>query len=288
MRTNKILTGIVSVVLLSGLLFVSCQKNINSKSQQSTQQSDQAFKTNFAAVQSLVNGEDAQQLSFATDPSALHTASLGSCPPITTYDNPEGIYPRTVTIDWGTGCTNSDGITRSGKTITFFSGDMADSGNYYKMTYDNFYINGVHIEGEVKMSHNSRNKDPQNVYRMTQINRKITQTNGDYIIYSGSRRLVKRDNDPEYPGFPMGYFRVTGSISVDEVKGGNAYQWTDSVDKANPLIYNYCQFIVKGVLFVNFTNQSPWTVDYGKNVCDDQAELTVDGVTTTITLPLDF
>jgi len=287
MRTNKILTGIVSVVLLSGLLFVSCQKNINSKSQQSTQATDNASKTNFAALQSLVTAEDIQELGFATNPSALTLESVvGSCPPIVTYDNPEGVYPRTVTVDWGTGCTNANGVTRSGKTITFYSGDMADSGNYYKMTYDNFYYNGVHIEGTTKMSHNSRNKDPQTVYRSTQNNRKVTQTNGDYIIYNGYRRIVKREDDGEYPGFPDGYFRVTGLLSGDEMKGGVSYQWSDSVDLAQPLIYNHCAFIVKGIVLITFTNQTDWAIDYGTGDCDDQATLTQDGITTPITLPI--
>jgi len=99
--------------------------------------------------------------------------------------------------------------------------------------------------------------------------------------------LVKQVDNGEYPG-PLlydGVFRSTGTIVGDVVTSTESYQWSDSIDDANPLIYDNCKFIVKGIRTIDFTNQSAWTIDYGLNTCDDQATKTVDGVTTTITLP---
>jgi hypothetical protein len=288
MKMKSFVAGITPVVLMTSVLFVSCQKNLNSKSQQATI-TDEQKATHVAALTNLVDVADIQTVAFATDPVAAQVLSQlsGSCPPITTDAHP-GVYPDTITVDWGTGCTSGD-ITRSGKTITVFSGDMSQTGSQARITYDNFFVNGVQFEGMMKIDHNTRNQDPQNVYRLTQKDRKLTQPNGDYVIYNGERRLVKRDTSSEYPGFPWGYFKLTGSVTGDELKGSDSYQWTDSIDLANPVIYDFCDFIVKGHLHIDFNNNQPsWDVDYGsKGDCDDQATLTSDGNTTTVTLPLE-
>lgn len=144
------------------------------------------------------------------------------------------------------------------------------------------------LKEKVKIAHNPRTSgDPENEYRITLLKRKITQPNGDYTIYGGERRIVKKDDSPEYPGFPDGYFRVTGNITGNEMRNGVAFQWNAFI--INPLIYKYCDFIVYGDLYVDFTNQSAWEVNYGMTrTCDDQAELTINGTTTTVTLPLEF
>ena len=287
---KMITTRVASAMLITGIGLVSCQKTLDSKSVQSTNANDLQKVTDFAASQSFINVADAAQFAFTVDPkfAAKDAALVGSCPPITTYDPSPDVYPHTVTIDWGTGCT-SGSITRSGKWITKYTGDMSVIGSSATTTYDNFYYNGVKFEGKLKIANNRETEYPHGVYRITQKDRKIIETNGDYIIYSGYRRIVKRDDNPVYPGFPDGSFRVTGTIAGDEMKGGISYQWLATIDKDNPLIYYYYDFICRGQADVTFTNQDPWHVNYGNtNTCDDQAELTINGVTTTVTLPLSF
>ncbi len=238
-----------------------------------------------------MNVVDAQQFALDVYPNSAEAAQIlaGSCPPITTYVPDANTYPHTKTIDYGTGCTNAGGITRSGKTITYVSDDMANVGAQTITTYDNFFFNGVHMEGAAKIDHNLRKTGPpQNVYRLTQRDRKLTQPNGDYIIYSGSKRLEKLDANPVFPGFPNGWFTATGTIIGDELKGGVSYQWTATIADANPLVYKFCDFIVKGILNITFDNGDPaWSIDYGRVTdCDNLAQLTISGVTSTVTLPL--
>src|SRR5690242_17320685 len=104
MRTFKFFAGVISATVFTALVFQSCQKGIQSKTQ-ATSVSNNNAANSFAGLLSLANAEDARQFAIATDPSVLSMIAppTGSCPPITTYDNPPGVYPRTVTIDWGTG-----------------------------------------------------------------------------------------------------------------------------------------------------------------------------------------
>lgn len=288
---NSIVSGIAPAILFTGMAFISCQKSADLKPVQSAASADLQKITSVATAESFMNVADAGQFAFAINPQYATTdkALVGSCPPITTYNPSADVYPHTTTVDWGTGCTSGT-VTRSGKWITYVTGDMSQIGSSSETTYDNFYLNGVKLEGTVRIAHNNDNEFTYGVYRITFKNRKVIQPNGDYIIYGGHRRIVKRDNNPVYPGFPDGGFKVTGTITGNEVKAGVPYQWVATIDVANPLIYNFCDFIVKGNTEVTFTNQSTWLVNYGTDarICDDQAELTVDGVTTTVTLPLEY
>jgi hypothetical protein len=302
MRTKTFIVGGTSALLIVGSILVSCQKNSDLKSA-TTSTSGNTRVSSVANLENIINKEDAELLDMALALSASTTGStseaIKNCAPVITYDNPPGVYPRTVTVDFGpVNCYQPQrGLTRRGKTITTYFGDMADTtaNSYFIQTYENYYVNDALYEGEVKVSHNSRNQNPQNVYRYTYINRKVTFTNGDYTIVNGAKRLVKLVEDGQYPG-PLaftGNFKVTGIVTGDVLEGGVSYQYRDSIDQDKGLTYDDCQFPVKGLLYIDFTNHSSWLIDYaypnavgsGTVTCDDQATLTTDGTTTPITLP---
>jgi hypothetical protein len=131
--------------------------------------------------------------------------------------------------------------------------------------------------------------DSQFVYRSTNKNRKLTQKDGDFVIFTGYRKILKREDDGFFPGFRAdGWFKSTGTQTGDVLKDGVAYQFVDSIDDANPMIFKRCTFPVKGTRIISFTNQPTWNLNYGiTDNCDDQATLTINGITTAVTLPLD-
>jgi len=291
MRLKAIITSCTVLSVFACTMFVSCQKNTDLKPVAPPATTERDKEKSMVSLQTLVMTDDAQQDNYAITPSILTDQLNGNpdCSRVITYDNPPGVYPRTVTVDWGNvPCLQqTTGWLRQGKVITTYYGDMADSGNYYIQTYDNYYVNGNHIEGEIKMAHNSRKNGPQNVYRKTQINRKVTSPNGDVTIFNGYRRLVKKDEDGLYPG-PIhgGHFKITGKVTgTVTLHDGTNYQWADSIYKNAPLIYRYCEFPIEGKLNIDFTNHASWFVDYGDGTCDDLADITESGVTTTVTVP---
>lgn len=290
MKRITFVPNLLAIVLFSGIGMVSCQKSFDVKDPQASRAVSIDDAASFSAKQNIINITDMEQTVLALHPELSSEVVLGgSCPPVKTYDPAPDVYPHTLTIDWGTGCTNPDGITRSGKIINYYSGDMADTGSFVLTTYDNYFINGVKIEGQSKLSHNIRkgNIDLQNKYMIRDFDRKVTQPNGDYTIYGGTRSIQKLDTDPEFPGFPDGWFRVKGFITGTEMKGGETYNWTATIEE--PLVYQYCDYIVFGTMNVNFSNKDKWFVSYGeRRECDDQAFITINGVTTPVTLPLDF
>jgi hypothetical protein len=290
MKMKLIITRIAPAVLITGLLLVSCQKNLDTKSKPVSTNLQHA--TNIAGLQSLLTVDDVQQLILTAYPNSGEAARIlaGSCPPVVTYDPAPNVYPRIVTIDWGTGCTNVNGTTRSGKIIREYTDTLANLGARVISTYDNYFIDGVHIEGKATITHNQSTVGGDSVFNLSEFDRRVTQPNGDFINYNGSRRVIKYvPDDIHFPGDSTGWYRVTGTQSGDELKGTDSYQWIATIDDANPEVYKFCQFVNNGTLHVQFTNQSDWSVDFGKvGVCDDLAALTQDGVTTIVTLPLAY
>src|SRR5438067_2315382 len=192
MKIKTIITRQVPAILVTAVLFASCQKNLDSKSN-AVSKPNIKQATDMAGLQSLLAVDDIQQMILGVSPNTKEAAQIlaGSCPPIRTYNPAPNVYPRTVTVDWGTGCTNNvTGITRSGKITFAYTDTLATVGARLITTYNNYFINGVHIEGKATITHND-SATGNDVYALKQINRKVTQPNGDFITYNSDRRLVK-------------------------------------------------------------------------------------------------
>ncbi|MES1181665.1 MAG: hypothetical protein ABUL44_02610, partial [Flavobacterium sp.] len=73
-------------------------------------------------------------------------------------------YPRTITIDYGTGCTNTNGITKQGMIIIETSDDMLNAGATRIVTFENYYVNNTQIEGSRTTTNIGNNVDSHPVF----------------------------------------------------------------------------------------------------------------------------
>jgi hypothetical protein len=70
-----------------------------------------------------------------------------SCPAVTITHPSDAIWPKTITVDYGTGCTGFFENTRAGKIIITVTGPRRETGSKRSVTFDNYYINGIKVEG---------------------------------------------------------------------------------------------------------------------------------------------
>ncbi len=275
---QKKLTAFITIAIVAPAVFIACQKEITQK--------ERAVKSatagsDLSTSKPMFTSEEMNEIGliYSTNPEAAASALPGAdvCGAIVTYDPAPDVYPRTVTYDWGTGCTSTTGIARSGKLIYKYTGDLSIIGSKVTVSYDNYYFNGVKIEGKLKWSNNEYTQGEnlgQLKYRLTYKDRKTIQTNGDYTIVNGHTRIIRGTDNEGYPGFPMGDFRETSSDSAPleytTSIGGVIENFT--VDITNTLIYKSgCDWITKGMLLYNYTDLTTATLDYGTGDCDDQA-----------------
>jgi len=105
-------------------------------------------------TQSMISdklNEDANTV-FTSSVNSDSTSSLGARPAPyynATVTISPGAFPKTVTINFGTGTTSPDGIIRSGKIIAVLSDSFYKVGSNDTLTFNNYTVNGYHKEGTI-------------------------------------------------------------------------------------------------------------------------------------------
>ena len=284
----KISKLIPSAALLCVVL-ASCKKNEAVTSAPAQSGAPLVQTTNM--IGAMANESD---LDVSTALVSADKVSDGSDCPIKTYNPSKDVFPYTKTFDFGTGCTNDAGITRSGKRITTVYADesTAPAGKVLSVvTFSNYYINGVNISGNVKISVVQPASSGNLVLRVIS-NKTVTDMNGNTSSYvtKETRKQIAGGGDDSLRN---DVFQLTEDSYGTEVLGDSTMVvWKSSTDPSNPIIKKAsCSFRSQGALMINLKVNGSATdeyLDYGNGDCDDQATLTTDGVDQVITLPFYF
>jgi hypothetical protein len=201
------------------------------------------------------------------------------CFTVTVTPRERGVFPKTVTIDFGTGC-EVRGHLRKGKIITVYTGRMHVPGSSATTTFENFSIDSFAIEGKHTLTNATQPGGNQRVFTATVEGAKITNTNsGAWCAWSGTRTRTQVEGNGT-PFFPVDdVFEVTGNRRVNCSDGKS---WSSEV--TTPLVRKFtCRWFVSGVLTINFTGGQA-LLDFGNGQCDNRATLTVNGQNREITL----
>ncbi len=192
-----------------------------------------------------------------------------SCPSVTVTHPATGIWPKTVTIDYGTGCTGFYDNTRSGKIIIEVTGPRKIAGSKRTVTFDNYYFNGIKVEGTKVYENLGPNENQNFVIAVTLTGGKLTLPDG---------KTIERDAQHQrewIAGFNTRNLwddecLITGSASG---KNADGVAYTRTITTALHW-KRVCQFIVSGVVEIAREGSEPFTLDYGNGECDNKAVVT--------------
>jgi hypothetical protein len=263
-----------------GLTFISCDND------DKTDSFDDSALLKTAAVIDRINEEDFQVgMETANDESSLDSrtsdagsSALAACATVTQTSTGSG-FPKTFTIDFGTGCTNN-GITRSGKLIITFSNFLLAAGSEMTIARDNYYVNNYKVEGTV--TYQNLTTDPSvPQWSRTVVNGQITTPDGLLYTHSGTRTI--RQTAGAGTPFILGDNTFEVSSGTATVTRPNGSSLTATI--TTPLVkHQACTYITEGVLHLQGTFLDG-DLDYGDDSCDDTAVYThVDGTAHTIHL----
>lgn len=190
-------------------------------------------------------------------------------------------FPKTVTIDFGSGCVGKDGKLRSGKMVSIFTGPMIVSGSKTSTTFINYKVDSFSIEG----THTIENTSTSNkrAWTVNVINGKITNTqSGKWIEWNATRehKQIQGNGTPFYSLDNV--FEITGN---SDGSNSNGNSWATLITQ--PLIRKFtCEWRLKGeIQFTRNSNANSAVLDYGDGSCDNKATVTVNGKTYNIKLP---
>lgn len=202
-----------------------------------------------------------------------------SCPLVTVDNLSSTVWPKVITINYGTGCSGYYGSTRKGKIIITVSARRTVLNSTRTVTFDNYYFNGIKVEG-VKEVKNLGPNSGQNVEFAVKL------TAGKLILPDGKTIERSFDHKREWiAGF------ATKNIWDDEclVTGMASGKNINGVAYTNTIVTalhwkRVCEFLTAGVIKFEREGVQAVELDYGQGECDAIATLKRGDQTKQITL----
>lgn len=286
-----------SAFLLAGLMvLVSCKKDNNTTAAnnpdpaltmdaaQSEDNASSQFNDVFNITMGINSSDAGEDIGLGTGSNVIYRTtgidSSSRCYTVTVVPKIAHEFPKTITLDFGTGCMGKDGKMRSGKIVTIFTGPIFIPGSKTSTTFIDYNVDSFKIEGTYTAENTSTSNNF--AWEVNVINGKVTNTqNGSWTQWNSvrSHKQIKGNGTPFYTSDNV--FQVTGNSKGTRSNGNS---WTSEITQ--PVIRkNSCHWRVKGeITYSRNSNTKTAVLDYGDGNCDNKATLTINGVIHDITL----
>lgn len=198
------------------------------------------------------------------------------CGSITITPADPNAFPKVITVDFGTGCTDNDGKFKAGKvTLTF--NKIWEPNSEVSIQYDNYKEDGASLSGKFTLQNQSTAN--AGVFTFLAQDIKASDANGYTLAYDATQIFTQTAGHSTWWDGSDDVYDITGSINA-VLTNGETVDWTIQT----PLVKaNNCFWVSKGTGVLDI-NGLPATVDYGDGTCDNKATVTVNGQTYQITL----
>ncbi len=190
--------------------------------------------------------------------------------PVVSADQPRGVFPVKVTLDFGsTGCKGIDGRTRSGKIHIYRTDSLLKPGAQRIVTLENYKVEGVSVAGTRSWQNMGEDSLGRPIYSVSTHGGELVFQDGSSISFEGSHLVtflegsnngILEDNVYSITGAANGFTR-------------NGTLWSSEI--TSPLIRKFfCRWITGGVRNIQINN-STYVIDFGDGSCDSRALLTL-------------
>ena len=260
-----------SVLLAALISLASCRKD----KEETTFDSENLSNENVSSMveKSISDEEDAVSLRSGSGGCGINWP-LASCATVTEDSE---TFPKTITVDYGDGCVDLHGRTKSGKVFIHLTDELINPGAIRTVTFENYFINSVQLEGSRTTTNIGPNSSEQPTF-----NRIVDVS----ITYNGS---TFDRNFVETITWISGFDTDECGDNVISIEGSGTVTRPNGVivprSITTPLVLDFsCGYITSGVVQVS-APLGTFTINYGTGSCDDEAILTrPNGETQTITL----
>ncbi|MCD4710743.1 MAG: hypothetical protein K8R52_07860 [Bacteroidales bacterium] len=201
-------------------------------------------------------------------------------PPCATVTVDSDEFPKTITIDYGDGCTGRFGMGRSGLITIYMSDTLLNEGAYYTVTFENITIGLRKISKTATITNEGTNEDGNWVISFESLSTTTFERDEELhsIVreFSGERVWLTGFDTPEIEDDQF-LKSGSGTITVnDELK------FTKTITEPL-LIDRTCRYPLSGIVEITRDDET-MTIDYGTGECDNIALVTKDGVSEEIEL----
>jgi hypothetical protein len=188
--------------------------------------------------------------------------------------------PKTLTIDFGnTNCLCNDGKYRKGQINVSYTGKYRDPGSVHTISFTNYFVNDNQVLGTKTVTNNGVNGNGNLTFSIVVDGTIKKASNGGTIIWKSNRTrewLAGATTQTWYDDV----YSITGSGSGISAKG---VSYTTTITTPLHRALN-CHWFDSGVIEVNPANLPVRVIDYGSGSCDNNINVTINGVTYPITI----
>ena len=275
MKKLKISFFIMSILAIS-FSFSSCDKNVTENPS-----NDLTTITDYTALLGIL---DLNDLDDATTEITLKSATeleFGPCFEVTVHDNDNGeFWPRSWTFAYtDEECVDCFGNTKSGSVNVVLTDFWKNEGSSRTITFEDFSINGNKLEGTRNILNTGFN-DLQNLtFERSSLDASYSKADTATMTWESNRTVEMIAGYETFIAADDEYMVGGGASGVNF--DGNSF----TVTITDELYYKKCaRFPVSGSITIEVEGESSIYINYGKGECDNVADMTVDDVTTEITL----
>lgn len=285
MKTGKITLGITLVAIAGSIFLGSCRKKekAEEKDTDTTAASDQSIASSISNDMASMSDEAATSTN-----TTLSSYKVGesdgilatSCATVTSVTSGS---TKTITVNFGTtNCTCKDNRLRRGSLTITMSGPYLTQGTVINVTPNNYYVDNNQVTGSKTITNNGLNSSNNLVFSIT-ADLTIIKANGAGTISWHSDRQREWTAGASTPlVWSDDVYSVTGSASGSNSNGGS---FTSNITTALIRKMSCPRHFVSGVIEHTPAGKATRTINYGDGTCDNNATVTINAVTYTITLP---
>ncbi len=176
-----------------------------------------------------------------------------------------------ITIDFGDGCEGRNDRVRSGKIIITWSGERGEAGFTKSVTFEDYMVSGVAIEGTRTSVNVSGHDANPKVYTVTLTGGKMTFEDGSIATREASHTTTSEKTEDDK--IKTKYGSASG-INMDGLT------YAKVVDEATPITFKHsCKeegifAPVSGIATISVEGELDKVVDFGDGTCDNIATVT--------------
>jgi hypothetical protein len=216
---------------------------------------------------------------FNYNPSAAKSGETQPCNAKITVETPSNAkFPKTITLDFGSGCTDTEGNFRAGKIVVHITGPYWQKNTIRNSKLVDYIFNDLKVAGAREEVNKGQNDKDYYIFEVKH-SETIKNTEGKLIVerewnrirtYNRGNNLASTEDDEVW---------ITGIAEVD--KNGK-----EIVKKITTPLYRKltCQYFQSGVIATFAGKEKIGELNYGEGVCDDIAVWTNGKVTKEIKL----
>ncbi len=289
-------TTAVAFVMVSLIMMNACKKDSNPSSSSTNNTNASTLSSNGAVSDNayddafnvaLQTGSDNNLNSIMLHQGRTETLSNGTttngingyyCATITNLSGTA--FPVSFTVDFGAGCTSTDGVIRSGSITYTFSGKLRTPGTVISATFNNYIVNGYKLGGTYSITNSSTGLILSLTTAVT--SGTIIYPNDSSYAFSGTKTVTFVSGDTT--NLLTYVFHVTGGYTISNSNTGESLTATVTTPLVRELS---CLYFVSGVASFTYTKGTTTvngTLDYGTGTCDNSAVITIGTFIKTITL----